>query len=366
MSPTEAPAEISRLLIVRLGSLGDIIHTLPAVCFLRRIYPAAVFGWAVEQRWTSLLSSESAIAAPRSPEKPLVDVVHVVDTLAWRSALLSDETWRGVRDSLEQLRSRRYDVAIDFQGAWKSAILAQLSRAPRRLGFAQPREKPATLFYTHQVPARGRHVVERNLSLAEGLSGARPRFVEKQPPFPLPLDPAAERAADEQLRAHGFHSFVLINPGAGWGAKCWPADRYAEVARALARHGLRAIVNHGPGEEQLAGDVARASEGVAIALSPPLPQLVALCRRARLCIGGDTGPVHLASAFGVPVVALFGPTDPARTGPCGSPSIVLRSDISRTTSSHHKEPEAGLLQISAAEVIAAARHLLAQPAEVRR
>ncbi|MGZ4821134.1 MAG: glycosyltransferase family 9 protein [Terriglobales bacterium] len=364
MSPSQAPAEISRLLIVRLGSLGDIIHTLPAVSFLRRIYPAAVFGWAVEQRWVSLLSSESAIAAPRSPQKPLVDVVHVVDTLAWRSALLSNKTWRGVHDSLEELRSLPYDVAIDFQGAWKSAILAQLSRAPRRLGFAQPREKPATLFYTHQVPARGRHVVERNLSLAEGLTGLRPG--EHAPSFPLPLDPAAERAADEQFRAHGLHSFVLINPGAGWCAKCWPAERYAEVARALARHGLRAIVNYGPGEEQLAGDVARASEGVAIALSPPLSELVALCRRARLCIGGDTGPVHLAAAFGVPVVALFGPTDPARNGPCGGPSIVLRSDISRTTSSHHKEPEAGLLQISAAEVIAAARHLLAQPAEVRR
>ncbi|MGZ4835220.1 MAG: glycosyltransferase family 9 protein [Terriglobales bacterium] len=364
MSPSQAPAEISRLLIVRLGSLGDIIHTLPAVSFLRRIYPAAVFGWAVEQRWVSLLSSESAIAAPRSPQKPLVDVVHVVDTLAWRSALLSNKTWRGVHDSLEELRSLPYDVAIDFQGAWKSAILAQLSRAPRRLGFAQPREKPATLFYTHQIPARGRHVVERNLSLAEGLTGLRPG--EHAPSFPLPLDPAAERAADEQLRAHGLHSFVLINPGAGWGAKCWPAERYAEVARALARHGLRAIVNYGPGEEQLAGDVARASEGVAIALSPPLSELVAFSRRARLCVGGDTGPVHLAAAFGVPVVALFGPTDPARNGPCGGPSIVLRSEISRTTSSHHKEPEAGLLQISAAEVIAAARHLLAQPAEVRR
>jgi heptosyltransferase-1 len=427
VSASPEAADIARLLIVRLGSMGDIIHTLPAVATLRRAYPGATIGWAVEPRWAALLSSGAALAGPCSPQKPLVDVVHTVDTLAWRSALFSGETWRAFRDALGQLRNERYDIAIDFQGAWKSAILAQLSRVPRRIGFRQPREKPATLFYTQQVAARGRHVVEQNISLAAALcgpdfeplvapplsppgepapnrsEGARQGGGVPQPlygtptqheevSFPLPRDPAAERALERELHSHGLHSFALVNPGAGWGAKCWPAERYAEVVRALALHGLRAIVNFGPGEEQLARDVERAanavapplsgpgepapkrSEGprqggdfpVALAMSTTVAELIALCRGARICIGGDTGPVHLAAAVGVPVIALFGPTDPARNRPYSARAIVLRSAVSRTTTSHQKDPEAGLLQITAAEVIANARHLLAQTSEAPR
>jgi heptosyltransferase-1 len=365
--------DIARLLIVRLGSMGDIIHTLPAVATLRRAFPGATIGWAVERRWAALLSSGAALAGPCSPEKPLVDIVHTVDTLAWRSALFSGETWREFRDALGRLREARYDIAIDFQGAWKSAILAQLSRVPRRIGFRQPREKPATLFYTQQVAARGRHIVEQNISLVGELCGpdfgclvGTPSTQHDDFSFPLPRDPAAERAIEQQLQSHGLHSFALVNPGAGWGAKCWPAERYAEVVRALAAHGLRAIVNFGPGEEQLARDVERAANGVAIAMPATVSELIALCRCARICVGGDTGPVHLAAAVGVPVVALFGPTDPARNRPYSNRAIVLRSQVSRTTTSHQKDPEAGLLQITAAEVIAAARHLLAQTSEAPR
>jgi heptosyltransferase-1 len=231
----------------------------------------------------------------------------------------------------------------------------------------QPREKPATLFYTQQVAARGRHIVEQNISLAEELCGPGQSPAPREPAcFPLPRDPAAERATEQQLHAHGLHSFALVNPGAGWGAKCWPAERYAEVVRALALHGLRAIVNFGPGEEQLARDVERAANGLAIAMPATVSELIALCRCARICIGGDTGPLHLAAAVGVPVIALFGPTDPARNRPYGNRAIVLRSELSQTTTSHLKDPEAGLLQITAAEVIAAARHLLAQTSEARR
>lgn len=366
MSASPEAAEIARLLIVRLGSMGDIIHTLPAVATLRRAYPGATIGWAVERRWASLLSSGGAFDGPCSPEKPLVNTVHIVDTFAWRSALFSGETWREFRDALGQLREARYDIAIDFQGAWKSAILAKLSRVPRRMGFMQPREKPATLFYTQPVAARGRHIVEQNISLAEELTRATPRPAPHGASFPLPRDPAAERAIEQQLHAHGLHSFALVNPGAGWGAKCWPAERYAEVVRALALHGLRAIVNFGPGEEQLAREVELAANGVALAISTTVAELIALCRRARICIGGDTGPLHLAAAVGVPVVALFGPTDPVRTRPYSDGAIVLRSERSQTTTSHLKDPEAGLLQITAAEVIAAARHLLAQTSEARR
>ena len=150
----------------------------------------------------------------------------------------------------------------------------------------------------------------------------------------------------------------MVTPGAGWGAKQWPPERFGEVARALAAHNLRTLVNTAPGEEALAQRVVEASGGTAFSITCTIGQLIALTRRARIFIGGDTGPLHLAAALGIPVVAIFGPTDPARTGPYGTQAIALRSPESETTFSHHREPEQGLLKITAEEVIAAARHLL--------
>lgn len=351
-----------RILVVRLGSMGDIIHALPAVASLRGALPAATIGWAVERRWATLLAAPEAIARPRGPQKPLVDVVHIVDTLAWRTALLSDETWREAAAAVSALRDAHYEEAIDFQGAFKSAMLAQLSGAPRRVGFAQPREKPATLFYTHPVLASGRHIAEANLSLAAALipaeGGRATSEGATQLTFPLPHDSEAERVCERELSARQLRDFAILNPGAGWGAKCWPAERYAEVARSLCSEGLRSVVNFGPGEETLARTVEAESAGAAVALPSSLGELIAFTRRARLFVGGDTGPMHLATALGVPVVALFGPTDPARNGPFSASSIVLRSPFSQTRTSHRRRPDEGLLQITAEEVSSAARSLL--------
>jgi len=377
-----------RILIVRLGAMGDIIHALPAVAMLRRELPAAILGWVVEQRWAALLSTAAGAAGPRSEQKPLVDLVHTVNTLAWRRALLWQETWRQVAGAIAGLRRQHYDVALDFQGAFKSAFLAQLSQAPRRIGFAQPREKPATLFYTHQVQAGGRHVIEQNLSLAAAIAPGVPSRESRVPSpesrvaspesrvpsresrvpspesrvpevcFPLPRDSDAERVCEQQLGAHGVGEFAILTPGAGWGAKCWPAERYAAVARALCADGLRSIINYGPGEEDLARAVEKGSGGAAVAITCGVGELIACTRRARLFIGGDTGPMHLAAALGVPVVALFGPTDPARNGPFGGHKAVLRHASSETRSSHRPQPDQGLLRITAEEVIAAARSLV--------
>ncbi len=358
-----------RLLVVRLGSMGDIVHALPAVARLREAYPLARIGWVVEERWTPLLVAEGAPPArPRGPGRPLVDAVHVVNTVGWRRALLSDETWAEVRHAVRELRAAKYDLAVDFQGAWKSAVLAQLSRAPMRLGFAQPREKPATMFYTEQVQASGRHVVEQNISLAGAVLRQPGAAAAMQPhvgaaafgcPI-LPRDEAAERTACAELEKRGLERFAIINPGAGWGAKQWPAERYGEVAQALAERGLPSIINYGPGEEALARALERAGSGSASAIPATLGELIAFTRRARLLIGGDTGPTHLAALLGVPVVALYGPTDPARTGPYSPASTVLRSADSITESSHRAEPESGLLSIKPEEVMVAAEMLLAR------
>jgi heptosyltransferase-1 len=176
----------------------------------------------------------------------------------------------------------------------------------------------------------------------------------------LPHDEAAELECDRQINSRNLDRFVLLNPGAGWGAKQWPAERYGYVARELAQDGLTAVVNFGPAERDLARAVEAASGGSAQAITGSLSQLIALTRRACLFIGGDTGPMHLAAALGVPVVGIFGPTNPARNGPFGTRCIVLRSPSSTTSHSHRAQADEGLLQIGAEDVVSAARQLLRQ------
>jgi heptosyltransferase-1 len=177
-------------------------------------------------------------------------------------------------------------------------------------------------------------------------------------PNELPKEPQAEQHISRQLAELGIGEFAILNPGAGWGAKRWPAERYGEVAGKLADQGIASILNYGPGEEELVRAAEAASGGTARAMSSTITELIALTRRARLFIGGDTGPMHLAAALRVPVVAIFGPTDPARNGPYGTPSIVLRSAESVTSHARRAAPDEGLLAIGSDAVVAAARELL--------
>jgi heptosyltransferase-1 len=161
------------------------------------------------------------------------------------------------------------------------------------------------------------------------------------------------------LSESGFGEFAIVNPGAGWGAKRWPPERYGLVARELAKLGLRSVVNCGPGEDSLAREAEAASEGVAKAVRCSISELIVLTRRAKLFVGGDTGPLHLAAALRVPVVAIFGPTDPSRNGPYGTRSIVLRNPESVTSHARRAQPEEGMLEIDVQEVVTAAKRLLA-------
>lgn len=350
---TTAP---QRILVVRLGAMGDVIHALPAVAALRQSRPEARIGWVIEERWAELLGP---IEGPRSPARPLVDDIHTVNTRAWRLEPFSDETWKELTASIRSLRNGQYEAAIDFQGTWKSAVMARLSGAPVRVGFRQPRESGARIFNNRTVEASGVHVIEQNVSLLAGLGV---RHTDCVPAAVLPRNEAHERWAEEELSRRGQQAqrFAVINPGAGWGAKRWPAERYGEVARALAESGIQSLVNFGPGEEELADAVVAAGGGGAQAFRSTVGELVALLRRARVFVGGDTGPMHLAAALRVPVVAIFGPTDPARNGPYGTRATVLRSPESVTDHSRHRQPEAAMLSITAADVVAAARQLLSE------
>ena len=349
---------LERLLIVRLGSMGDIIHTLPAATALRRAFPDATIGWVVEERWAELLCTRpEPRSGPRSPRRPLVDRLHTVDTKKWRQAPFSPQTWERMAASLSELRAPRYQVAVDFQGAVRSGLLARWSGAPVIYGAAQPRENVASMLYTRQVVTSGTHVVQQNLSLAAAIVPVAVNVPEVE----FPRDSAAEKQWQDWLGGKGIENFALFNPGAGWGAKQWPPERYGQVAALLSQDGLKSLINFGPGEDAMARAAEAASGGSAEAIGQTLTELIALTRRAKLFIGGDTGPMHLAAAMHVPVVALFGPTDPARNGPFATQAAVLRSPDSPTTHKRRAQPDAGLMSISVEQVVAAARQLLGAP-----
>jgi heptosyltransferase-1 len=335
--------------------MGDILHALPAVAALREVLPQTEVGWAVEERWAELLCTvRCARSGPRSVERPLVDRLHFMNSKQWRRSPFSGQTWQQVAATWSEVRGVGYEVAVDLQGAVRSALIARLSGAPVIYGSAEPRENVASMFYTSAVIPRGAHVVQQGMGLAEAVAH-RPLTVPK---VELPWDEAAEKKCETRLREWGIEQFVLLNPGAGWGAKQWPAERYGEIARELRACGLSSLINFGPGEEDLATAAERASEGIARPISCSISELIALTRQARLFIGGDTGPMHLAAALQVPVVAIFGPTNPARNGPFGAASIVLRSAISETSHTRRAEADPGLLEITSGEVLAAARKLL--------
>jgi heptosyltransferase I len=352
----DGSGNIERLLIVRLSAMGDVIHTLPAAQALRDAFPNSMIGWVIEERWAELLCApETPRRGPRSAQRPLVDWIHPVSLNGWRKSLFTIPTLQQIAKTWNDVRGAGYDIAVDLQGAIRSAVLARWSGAREVYGAAVPRESPASLWYTRRAIARGAHVVEQNLSVAEAVAQRK----MKVPCVEFPRDVGAERRIEQQLSELSVGQFAILSPGAGWGAKRWPAERYGRVARSLAENGLHAIVNYGPGEEKLASEAAAPSEGTATLMKCSISELIALTRRARLFIGGDTGPMHLAAALRVPVVAIFGPTDPARNGPYGTRSIVLRNPASPTTHARNMQPDDAMLQITIDSVVEAACRLLA-------
>jgi len=334
---------------------------LPVATAIRAALPEATIGWIVEEGWSELLIArgQRTNTGTLSPQKPVVNLLHTVNTKRWRNQLLYASTQAELSGALHRVREVGYDLALDFQGAVKSALLARLSRATTLAGFLDPRERAARVFYSQKFRRAGEHVIEQNHALAVQalqpyLSGRELKLLAPR----LPCDPAADVWAQAEITHLGIASFALVTPGAGWNAKQWPAERFGAVARALARHNLKTLVNAGPGEGDLAQSVVEQSGGNAFVIGGTVGQLISLTRRARIFIGADTGPLHLAAALGVPVVGLFGPTDPARTGPFSDKAIALRHPESKTTFSHHHKPDPGLLQISVDDVIGAARHLL--------
>jgi heptosyltransferase-1 len=301
-----------RILVVRLGSMGDVVAALPAVASLKHSLPQSRITWVIEPKWSVLLEGN-----------PYVDAVIAFERRSmagWRSA------WR-------ELRARRFDIAVDFQGLVKSALLATAARPDRMFGFTAEfaREAPASWFYSDKVPIRGYHAVERNLSLAAAAGATNILHT-----FPLPAGkPEGELPPGD---------FVLASPLAGWGAKQWPLEYYRDLARALrSDFDLPLVLNAAQPIEV---------EGVWMHVSA-LPGLIHATRKAVAVVGIDSGPTHLAAAVAKPGVAIYGPTDPARHGPFGDSFTVLRSPSAATNYRRTAEPDASMRAISPEQVIQA-------------
>ena len=287
---------------------------------------------------------------------PMVDRTYLASTRTWKQRPFSFETMREISTLRSVLRGEQFDVCVDMQGSIRSAVIGRMAGAQSFIGAAEPREVPARWLYGKQVKLSATHVIEQGCELL----GAAVDEVLRPAGVTLPVDESAERSCDDLLARAlpGGGRFVVIAPTAGWGAKQWPAERYGAVAAELARAGYRVLVNAASTDDAVAQAVVRASGGSAPALPCSIAQLIPLLRRASVVIAGDTGPLHLAAALETSVVGLYGPTDPARTGPYGTVSHVLRHASSKNDHSRHQETETGLMQITTEEVVEAAFQLL--------
>ncbi|NQT37461.1 MAG: glycosyltransferase family 9 protein [Planctomycetes bacterium] len=315
-----------RVLISRLSSIGDVVHGLPVLCALRRAFPESLIGWVVEDRASALLRGHEAldelITLPRG----------------W---LKSPRTVWNLRRHLRRLR---FDVTIDLQGLTKSAVAARLSGARWRIGFGDRNGRELSkLLNNRPVNTTARHVIDMNLELL------RPLGIERSQTRFLVPERREDRTRVERIigAANLREGFAVLNPGAGWPSKLWPAERFAAVAAHLGRvHRLPSMVVWAGREERASAEhIVAGSRGWA-QLAPPtsLTELATLARRGRLFVGSDTGPLHIATAVGTPCVGLYGPMSALRNGPYGPQHVALQKRTFEGTSRQRRSASAELME----------------------
>jgi lipopolysaccharide heptosyltransferase I len=297
----------ARFLVVKFGSLGDIVHCLPSVAQLRKAFPEAEIDWLIEQK-NKIVVELSGLNVRLIP----------IDTYQWRNSPGIGSA-KEIAELVWALSTDGYDCAIDFQGLLKSAFFAYLSGAPVRIGWERDflKESVSRFFYTEVVTPKRIHIIDQQMELLKPLD-IEPIW-ETEVPLRAPAH--ARVAVDKKLA--GIRDYVLINPGGNWPTKCWEPERYGELAARLVNEGLPVVVTCGPGEEDLTRRLIRASGNRVQEVHTNLEELIALCETAKLFIGGDTGPMHFAAAVGTPIVAIFGPTSSDRNGPFRREDIVV-------------------------------------------
>jgi len=293
-----------RILVVRLGAMGDIIHALPAVANLKSSFPNSRVTWVVAPQWAPLLEGN-----------PFVD----------RIILFERGSVANLLHSHRELTREAFDFAVDFQGLIKSALIAKAARPDRIFGFDDSREEQAGVFYSNRVTTSSAHVVDRNLELTRAAGADASPSV-----FPLPAGKPEQPLPTED--------FILACPLAGWTSKQWPLASYAELSKRLP---IPLVVNGPPSSEE----TLRKIDG-AIPNLTGLPGLIYATRRAAAVVGVDSGPLHIAAALGKPGVAIFGPTDPERNGPYGGSLQVLRSPRALTSYKRRSEIDESMREIT--------------------
>ena len=334
-----------RFLVVRLGSLGDIVHTFPAVAGLRESFPNAEIVWLTHPRWKVLVESSE------------------LATDIWETETRS---YSSLREIIGRIRKKQFTAAIDYQGLWKSAALPFLGGVSRRIGFSSQtiREFGVPILYTDRVRSILAHIADQNGELSKR-AGSRNGVA----PVALAVPSIQEVFVLQLLRGFSIERYVVLSPAGGWRSKCWPPDRYGALCQKIhGILGMRCVLNYGPGEEDLIFEVKSASgEADPIAYNGSLSQLMALLRNAACIVGGDTGPLHLGVALGTPAVAIFGPTDPSRNGPyrvgdragnTAPKDIVLRSPHAVTTYKRGDQADPSILEIDVDTVFDAVRRLV--------
>ncbi len=329
---------MDKILIVRLSSLGDIVHSIPFAAALRSRFPEAHIDWLVEAQHTAILD-----LAPVINRRIEIDIYNP----------------RSIITSIKRLRSMHYDCAFDVQGLIKSAVLARASGATRVIGFSKDHlgEKAAHVFYTESIdPGEQAHVINKNLGLLRAIGVQTASLFSG---VHVGLQISFKR---NSMRAITGSTFAVLNPGASWLHKRWPPERFGELAIRIKKEcALETIVTRGERDTGIAQAVVAASHGTAT-LAPPttLNDLAAIIGQAALVVSGDTGPLHIAAAMGTPVVGLYGPTNPTRNGPW-SPLDVCVSRFEACTCKYQRRchaPIPCIESISVNEVAEAIGHRL--------
>lgn len=319
---------VMKILIIKLSSIGDVIHTLPVLSAISQQIPKAEISWVVERGSAEILRGN-----------PLISKLIEVDTKSLRKKDSLGKNLSFAGASLRQLRSIKYDVTLDFQGLFKSAAISKLARARHRVGFSKEHlREPGSRFLlneTFSVESKS-NIVVKNLSLAEKalkISVPRENFE-----FPIFTD-EKHRAEAEKIITETGGNFAILNPATSWVTKLWSAEKYGQLADKLwEENGLISIVTTAPNEKSLANRVlSSAKSGKIISSTPSLKGFYELAKRARIYVGGDTGPTFLAVAANCPVVGIFGPTEWWRNGSPNQDDIcVERTDINCRVNCHRR------------------------------
>lgn len=296
-----------KILIVKPSSLGDIVHSLPFLDLMKTFFPKAGIHWVVAKGLEDLLEGH-----------PMIEKLWVINKDRWKNARMLPETIKELKTLYSGLRKEAYDIAVDLQGLLRSGLLTKATNAPFRIGFKEAKEGSA-LFYTHRVEGgQDIHAVDRYLKIAGALG-----CVAEEVRFPMTLVKETENAASIKS---AFPEYAVLVPGARKKANRWPAGRYGQLAADLP---VKSLIVGSQADAAIADEIVRLSNGKAVALAgkTDIREMISIIRGARYVVSNDTGPMHIAAAFGIPVIAVFGPANPVRTGPYGRNHVIVRAGV---------------------------------------